>query len=238
MEIITARCRANGLQAGGTFTRRKGLTEGITGIAGWRRKGLGEKLEATPLLKRLVETGRMSLFVHEEATSTVGDKCRVARLDSTEVLKTWYCKLRRPQRQSPTGKKMGGKVGEETNLPRLVICGVGDARFDIDRIYEQYATQEIKAQGTGMRSAKKLPRSMNKGTCTPILEGDEAGELGLMFLQNPDTKIGEKRLADIEVDVCLGGTNELSMRFSAMVKYGDLVGELQAEHQGKIVFWD
>lgn len=79
--------------------------------------------------------------------------------------------------------------------------------------------------------SEKLPPWMVHGTCTPFLVEDATG-IGAMLLADPEFRYQKdpRRIGDLEMDVSLGGSDEIAQKITLRVKYGELIESLKRHH--------
>ncbi|MEW6036033.1 MAG: hypothetical protein AB1529_05450 [Candidatus Micrarchaeota archaeon] len=166
----------------------------------WNGLGMDMRLAGRPYLEMLIRSGRATLVMLPEPTSTCKDKARVAGLSAESVVRTLCC------RETFVD---GGKV-------YLVVSTAGE-RLDLPEICSQHDDLRY----TELALAREVLPSMRPGTCTPFVEGGEMEQVQMLMVQAP-----QGGAAGRLVDVSIGGTDYISHFMSLSLRYGDLIESL------------
>ncbi|MDD5340350.1 MAG: hypothetical protein PHV13_03810 [Candidatus ainarchaeum sp.] len=177
------------------------------GTGEWHSLGMDKRLEGVPHLASLIRDGRAAVVYHDEATSTVAQKSRASGMAAESVLRVLCCE--------------NTFDGDE----KFLVAATGAGKIRLTGLLSAVAGHEF----VQLRPAEKLPAGMAHGTCTPFASAEALAGIALIVMEPP-----HEGLKGREVDIALGGTDEVARHLAVRMRYGDLVDAMTAAHPGKV----
>jgi hypothetical protein len=154
--------------------------------------------------------GSAKIAVYERALPTIRDKEAQAGIDALHLLKVVVMK-------------------DEWGTREEHILVAAPARGNIKTTGIYFREEDDAALSLGI--SETLPPWMIHGTCTPFLV-EEAKGIGALLIADPEFRYPKdtRRIGDLEVDVSLGGSDEIAQKIALRVRYGALVESLRKHH--------
>ncbi len=175
----------------------------------WNELRLGAVVERYKAAIELVGSG-VRIAVYGEALPTVKDKETKAGIEPLHILKTVVMKDEWENREG-----------------HILVAAPAKGNIKTTGIY--FREDDEMALSLGI--SETLPPWMTHGTCTPFLV-EEANGIGAVLVADPEFRYPKdtRKIGDLEVDISLGGSDEIAQKIALRVRYGALVESLQKHH--------
>lgn len=177
--------------------------------SGWNELRLGVIIERYKAAAELVSNGA-KVAVYGKALPTVKDKETKAGIEPLHILKVVVM-----------------KDDWETRKGHILVAAPARGNIKATGIY--FREDDEMALSLGI--SETLPPWMTHGTCTPFLV-ENADGVGAILIADPNFRYPKdpRRIGDLEVDVSLGGSDEIAQKIALRVRYGALVESLEKHH--------
>jgi hypothetical protein len=181
----------------------------------WKMFDMDSRIGSMPILGSMIACRKAEVVFCEIATSTCDEKAKAAGIHSDHIVKAILFK-------------------EVFGSERYLIVATGKGKLKTSGLLSAHA---IDAQ---IEPSHELPSCMKHGTCTPFIPLQVLEGIEFIAVESPDIqRKGKKgrtigRIGDIEVDVAIGGTDQLSHHLSVRMRYEDLVIALQEAYGEKV----
>ena len=175
----------------------------------WNELRLGAVVERYKAASELIESGA-KIAVYENALPTIEAKRRDAGIDLEHLLKVVVMKDEWENREG-----------------HILVAVPSKGNIRTSGIY----FRENDDSALSLTISETLPPWMTHGTCTPFLVEEANGIVGLL-IADPEFRYPKdsRKIGDLEVDVSLGGSDEIAQKIALRVRYGALVDALRKHH--------
>ncbi len=182
----------------------------------WTQCRMKQRLDGLPHLEGLVREEKALIVLCDVETSSAVKKSMVLDCYPEDIVKALYA----------------NRIGGDDHY--MIVC-TGADQIKLKRLLAR------RVPMLELELAYGTPEGMQPGTCTPFMRRDVADSLDIIAVEDPDfvpRSYGNVVLGPIGanyVDVGIGGTDGLSLRLSAHMRYYDMVESLQREFGDKVI---